>query len=413
MTGPLEGTRVLDFTHGVAGPFTTMLLGDLGADVVKVERPGRGDPTRYMNVSDKFDTDIPRSGGDYFLAINRNKRSVGIELKSDEGRALARQLSGWADVVVQNFRPGVMDRLGLGYEALKVEHEGLIYASLTAYGAKGPLAHQPGMDVAVQARSGVMSITGYGEDGRPVKPGVSLADFAGGTHLAVAVLGALLHRSRTGQGQQLSVSLLDATMIMLSNYSVAVMDGGASIKPMGSGHPQLVPFQAFPTMDGFLVVATGTNKLFRELCAVLGLEPLADDPRFDSNPTRVRHRQELVAILSSALAQKCTAEWMSILESKQIPCAPVNGLEQAFADPQMQANDMVVEVDHPVYDTIHVLGVPYKFEMSPCSITQRPPQLGEQTFEVLGSLLHMPEDAIRALAEAGVVEKPLLDAKEM
>jgi crotonobetainyl-CoA:carnitine CoA-transferase CaiB-like acyl-CoA transferase len=400
--GPLDGTKVLDFTHGVAGPFTTMLLGDLGADVVKVERPGRGDPTRYMNVSGRFLDDIPRSGGDYFLAINRNKRAVTIDLQSARGHDLAVRLAGWADVVVQNFRPGVMSRLGLDYDALREVRPELIYATLSAYGEHGPLARQPGMDVAVQARSGVMSITGYGGSD-PVKPGVSLADFSGGAHLATGILGALLHRARTGRGQEIHVSLLDATMIMLANYSVAVVDGDAEIAPMGSGHPQLVPFQAFPTSDGFIVIATGTNKLYRELCRTLGLDHLTTDERFATNPDRVRHREELIRLLGEVTMRRSTAEWQELFESRQIPSAPVNGLDDALRDPQLLENDMVVEVEHPELGPIHVLGVPYKYSEASCSVRRPPPLLGEQTDEVLAEVLELDAGEIESLREERVI----------
>jgi len=231
---PLAGLKVLDLTHFVAGPYCTMLLGDLGCDVIKVEKPDRGDTTRHMNMSKRFVAGIPKVGGDYFLAINRNKRSIGLELKTAEGLKICRELCAWADIVVQNFRPGVTKRLGLDYESLKAMNPRLIYASISAYGDTGPLADKPGMDVAVQARSGVMSITG-GEGGtEPLRPGASLADFSGGIYLTTAVMTALYHRERTGEGQEVSVSLIDATMSQLINYSVAVLDGGSTIKPVGS-----------------------------------------------------------------------------------------------------------------------------------------------------------------------------------
>jgi crotonobetainyl-CoA:carnitine CoA-transferase CaiB-like acyl-CoA transferase len=399
---PLDGVKVLDFTHGVAGPVTTMLLGDLGADVIKIEKPGRGDASRYMNVSERFRSDIPRVGGDYYLAINRSKRGITLDLAHERGREVALGLARWADCVVQNFRPGVMKRLGLDYEALKAVNEDVIYASLTAYGRRGELAHQPGMDVAVQARSGVMSITGVDGTG-PLKPGASLADFSGGVHLLVALLAALLHRERTGEGQELDVSLLDATMSMLANYSVAVLDGEAEIAPMGSGHPQLVPFQAFPAKDGHIVIATGTNKLFRELCEVLELPDLGDDPRFVTNQDRVRHRAELVEVLSEALGERTVDEWLALFESKQIPCAPVNTLREAFDDPQLAANDMVLEVAHPDLGSLHQLGIPYKFGTTACSIERPPPLLGEHSGEVLEQVLGLGAEEIEELRENGVI----------
>ena len=400
---PLDGIRILDFSHGVAGPFCTMLLGDLGADVIKIEHPKRGDNTRYMNVSKKFVSDIPLAGGDYFMAINRNKRSLTLDLKQEEGREIAREMAKWADVVVSNFRPGVMDKLGVGYADLSAINPKLIYASVSAYGEKGSLAHQPGMDIAVQARSGVMSITGYPEFGRPVKPGVSLADLAGGTHLVIAIQSALLHRANTGRGQEVSVSLLDATMSMLINYSVAVIDGDAEIKPMGSGHPQLVPFQAFTTKDGFIVISPGTNKLFRELCKLLDLEQLIDDPRFATNPDRVEHRDELIPILEKVLVTRTTADWTAYFESVEMPCAPVNSLREAFAQEQLIANGSIVEIAHPIKGAIHVVAAPYKLHDSRLETYNAPPLLGADTESVLIEILGRSKEDVQKLASDGVI----------
>lgn len=398
---PLSDIRVLDFTHGVAGPVTTMILADLGADVVKIEKPGRGDPSRYMNVSKRFVDDIPTSGGDYFLAINRNKRSLALDLRDEPGREIATRMVAWADIVIQNFRPGVMERLGLGYEQMCEVRPDIIYASLSAYGETGPLGGHPGMDVAVQARSGVMSITGYpGSD--PVKPGASLADFAGGTHFTVGVLAALLHRERTGEGQEIKVNLLDSTMAMLANYSVATLDGGASITPMGSGHPQLVPFQAFPAADGHIVIATGTNSLFRQLCDVLEIPEVAENERYRTNPGRVEHRETLVATLAAITRRRPVAAWLELFEERGIPCAPVNPLDVAFREEQLVANGMIVELDHPTYGDIHVLGVPYSFSRSACDVYGAPPLLGQHTAEVLGEVLGLDDAAVADLVERGV-----------
>ncbi|HSV82696.1 MAG TPA: CoA transferase, partial [Ramlibacter sp.] len=362
MRRPLEGIKVLDLTHGVAGPYCTMVLGDLGAEIVKVEKPERGDATRYMNVSEKFQTDIPRVGGDYFLAVNRNKRSIAVEMKTPEGRRICEELAAWADVVVQNFRPGVTRRLGLDYEALKKINPRLVYANISAYGMDGVLADKAGMDIAVQARSGVMRITGGVDSQEPLRPGASIADFGGGIYLVAGLLAALFDRERTGQGQEVSVSLLDATMSLLINYSVAVIDGQADVKPLGSGHPQLVPYQAFPTRDGFVVVATGTNKTYRTLCEEALQRPdLASDPRFASNQSRVAHRAAMVEALAAVFRAHDTAHWLAVLEAADIPCAPVNELWQAFAELESTAPDMVQRVAHPALGSVAQLGVPFKF----------------------------------------------------
>lgn len=387
MTSPLKGLKVLDFTHGVAGPYCTMVLGDLGCEVIKIEKPERGDPTRYMNVARKFATDIPNTGGDYFLAINRNKRSVAIDMKEPEGRDLCLELARKADIAVQNFRPGVMGRLGLDFAALKKINPRLIYANISAYGDTGPLASKPGMDVAVQARSGVMRITGEAGSTSPLRPGASLADFGGGIYLTTAVLAALYEREKTGQGSEVSVSLLDATMSLLINYSVATMDGGANLGPMGSGHPQLVPYQAFPSSNGNIVISAGTNKIYRELCIAIGKPELGDDARFKTNQDRVRNRDELVKIFSDVTRQRSTAEWLDVLEAADVPCAPVNSLQDAYRELGENSPGMVVEVPHPAVGTLHLLGSPFHFNGATGNIKLPPPRLGEHTAEILGGMI--------------------------
>jgi crotonobetainyl-CoA:carnitine CoA-transferase CaiB-like acyl-CoA transferase len=399
---PLEGLNVIELGHGVAGPYATMLLGDLGANVYKVERPKRGEGARYMNGSGKFIDGIPEAGGDYFLAINRNKMSLTIDLKTDRGRELARDVLASADIVVQNFRPGVVERLGLGYDDIRALNPRLIYASLSAYGQDGPLAQDAGMDVTVQARSGVMSITGQkGSD--PTKPGASLADFSGGVHLVVGILAALRLREITGEGQHVATSLLDATMSMLINYSVAVLDGDMAMEPMGSGHPQIVPFQAFPTKDSFVVIGGGTNRLTREIFVLLGLDELVDDQRYRTNEQRVMHRDFIVSAISEKTRERTTAEWLDVLEDAGIPCAPVNDMKAAFNEDQLRHNGMVVEVDHPTHGRIHVLGIPYKFSGSPCAQFLPPPLLGEHTREGLTRLLELGDATLDELEGEGVI----------
>ena len=405
----LGGCRVLDFTHGVAGPFATMILADLGADVVKIESPKRGDVSRFMNMTDRFRRDIPRSGGDYFVTVNRGKRSVAIDLATEEGLGIAKGLARGSDVVVQSFRPGVMDRLGLGFSAISELNPAVVYGSLAAYGDRGPRAGQPGMDVGVQALSGVMSITG--EEGQgPLRPGVSLADFSGGVHLAVGILGALVARGREAGPQHVEVSLLDATLAMLSNYAVAVVDGGMDLKPMGSGHPQLVPYQAFPTADGYLVIATGTNKLFRELCTALGIPDVASDPRFTTNPARVEHRDVLVPMLSDHTRQRSTDEWVTELSGRGVPVAPVNTMLEALTDPEVIDNGLIEEHDHPTFGPLHLVGSPYRFGGIRAGRGRRPPLLGEHTFEVLEDRLQIDKPTLRDLADRGVIDATSVDA---
>lgn len=403
MKRPLEGIKVLDFSHGVAGPYATMLLGDLGCDVIKVERPGRGDSTRFMNVSRKFEADIPRVGGDYFLAVNRNKRDITIELKQQQGRELCMELGRWADIVVQSFRPGLMASLQLGYEDFRKVNPEIIYANLTAYGKEGPLADRAGMDVAVQARAGIMSITGAMGSNEPIRPGVSIADFGGGIFLTTAIITALYHRERTGEGQEVDASLMDATISMLSNYSVAVLDGGADLKPMGSGHPQIAPYQAFQTADGAIVVGAGTNRAYVNLCKALGADQLSGDERFATNNSRVEHREALMPQLAPYFAQRTTSEWESILTLAGVPCAPVNTLRQAFSHEHMAASGMIQAMKHPELGEIHVTGVPFHFSRSGGDLRRLPPQLGEHTAEILRDVLHMDQTRIDALTAAGAI----------
>lgn len=400
---PLDGLKVLDLTHFVAGPYCTMLLGDLGCDVIKVEKPDRGDTTRHMNMSKRFVAGIPKVGGDYFLAINRNKRSIGLELKTAEGLKICRELCKWADIVVQNFRPGVTQRLGLDYESLKAENPRLIYASISAYGDTGPLADKPGMDVAVQARSGVMSITGNEHSAEPIRPGASLADFSGGIYLTTAVMTALYHRERTGEGQEVSVSLIDATMSQLINYSVAVLDGESTIKPVGSGHPQVVPYQAFPTKDGHIVISAAANKIFQRLCSLLGCDDLAADLRFATNHERVKNRDALIPQLSMLTVKRTTAEWLSALEGADIPCAPVNDLKTAYRELGENSPGMVREVPHAALGKLHQLGIPFKFGACETDIRLPPPMLGEHTSQILGDVLMKSEEDIVALREQGAI----------
>lgn len=403
MRRPLEGLKVLDLTHGVAGPYCTMVLGDLGCDIIKIEKPERGDATRYMNVSERFHTDIPRIGGDYFLAINRNKRAISVELKSTEGRKICEELAAWADIVVQNFRPGVTERLGLDYQSLRKFNPRLIYGNISAYGTEGNLSEKAGMDIAVQARSGVLRITGASDSNEPVRPGSSLADFGGGIYLTTAILAALYHRERTGMGQEVSVSLLDATMSLLINYSVAVMDGQAEVQPLGSGHPQLVPYQAFPTADGHVVVATGTNKTYREFCCAIERPDLMVDTLFASNQSRVKNRKAMVAQLVPVLQLKTTQAWIEILEAADIPCAPVNDLRTAFAELAQTSPAMTQVVDHPGLGKLSQLGVPFKFSECEGDIRRPPPMLGEHNEEVLKGLLNRSDIDVAALRAAKVI----------
>ena len=399
---PLQDVTVLDFTHGVAGPVAAMTLGDLGADVIKIETPIRGDVSRFMSMSAPFNQDIPRSGGDYFLTVNRNKRSVAVDLKSPAGKDLVLRLAEESDIVMESFRPGVMSGLGLGYDDIRARNAEIVYGSLSAYSDRGPLAGHPGMDVAIQAKSGVMSLTGDIGTG-PLRPGASLADFSGGVHFGLALLGAFTRRLRYGSGCHVAVSLLDATMAMLGNYAVATLDGGVDFKPMGSGHPQLVPYQAFETQDGHVVIATGTNKLFRQFCAILGLDELAVDARYVTNAARVQHRADLVPIIAVRMSERTTADWIERLTASGIPCAKINSMREALNDPDLVENDAISEYTHPTYGPVHVVASPYRFDGSRVPPGRRPPVLAEHTAEVLMERLGLSTEDVGDLASDGVI----------
>ncbi|OWT61696.1 CaiB/BaiF CoA transferase family protein [Candidimonas nitroreducens] len=402
MVAPLRGIRVLDLTHGVAGPYCTMTLGDLGAEIIKIEKPGRGDPTRAMNGSERFIDKIPEVGGDYFLAINRNKRSIGLNLKNEAGKDVCKDLARNADVVVQNFRPGVLKRLGLGYEELRQINPKIIVANISAYG-DGALADKPGMDVAVQARSGVMRLTGAIDSKEPVKPAVSLADFGGGIFLAAGVLAALYEREKMGVGREVDVSLIDATMSMLSNYAVMVMDGHLDLKPLGSGHPQLVPYQAFPTSDGHVVISAGTNRIFRDVCAAVGLPELGEDPRFVSNQDRVRNRDVLIGLLSDVLVRRTTRDWIRLFEIHDVPCAPVNDMKTAFEQLQQNSPGMIQTVAHSSGGDLHLLGTVFRFDGEREPVYRAPPMLAQHTEEILAEVLGYETQRIERLKECAAI----------
>jgi crotonobetainyl-CoA:carnitine CoA-transferase CaiB-like acyl-CoA transferase len=379
-----------------------MFLGDLGATVIKVERPGRGDATRYMSVSDRFSSAIPVEGGDYFLGINRNKLSITLDLKTEEGVELARRLAASADIAVENFSKGVMDRLGLGYDDLKEQNPALVYCSLRAYGEEGPLSDEVGMDVAIQARSGVMRVTGH-PGSSPVKPGSSLADLAGGLHAALGILAALLERQRTGAGQRIDISLLDATAMMLINYSVPILNSDVEIEPMGSGHPQLVPFEGYQTADDWIIVAAGTNSRWRRFCEAIERPELADHEHFASNDLRVAHRAELASILKEAMLTRTSADWTERFKAHGVPFAPILGLREAFNQPQFEATDMVRTVEHPTLGALRIFGNAIHMSANALTTEIPPPMLGQHTEEVLRQRLGVTQDEFDDLLARGIV----------
>ena len=373
---PLSGIRVADFSRVLAGPLATMLLADLGADVIKIERPETGDDTRGWGP--------PFVGGDaaYFLSLNRNKRSVTLDLSSDEGRSAARRLALASDVVVENFRPGLMERFGLDHASLAAEHPGLVYCSLTAFGEGDP-ASRPGYDIIVQALSGLMSFTGH-PGGEPTKVGVALLDVICGLDACNSIQAALIGRERTGRGARVTVSLFDASVAALVNQAANYLLGGLVPEPLGNAHPNIVPYQLFETADRPIILAAGNDRLFERACEVVGRPELAADERFATNAARVRNRDALIPLLSAELASGSAAGWLAALEAAAIPCAPVRTLDEVFASAEGAA--AIQEIDDPARGLLRLVADPIRVDgrMPPARFP--PPLLGEHTDEILAEL---------------------------
>ncbi len=394
--GALHGIRVLDLTRVLAGPYCTMFLGDLGAEVVKVEQPGVGDDTRGWGP--------PFAGGEsaYFLCTNRNKKSLTVDFKSAGGIALVRQLAERADVLIENFRPGAMERLGLGDQLLREKNPRLVYASLSGFGADGPMADMPGYDLIVQAWGGLMSVTGSAESG-PLKVGVAIIDLVAGLMLGKAIVAALYAREKIGVGQKLDTSLLEAEVAALINAGSNYLIGGQVPGRWGNAHPTIVPYQSFQTADSFLVLGAASETIWQRLCPALSRAELADDPRFAKNADRVENRIQLIAMLSEIFKTRTTHDWIAALNAADVPCAPVQTIDQVFAAPQVLHRNMLVEVDHPTAGKVKLAGIPVKFSASPASVRLPPPLLGEHCAEVLSSWLGMSGEEIERLKRMSVL----------
>jgi formyl-CoA transferase len=394
--GPLDGVRVLDLTRVVAGPYCSMFLGDLGADVVKVEQPGVGDDTRGWGP--------PFAGGEsaYFLSINRNKRSLALDLKSKRAVELLRQLVKVADVVIENFRPGAMERLGLGEADLRNLNPQLIYASLTGFGADGPMSSWPGYDLIVQAWGGLMSITGA-PDGEPVKVGVAIIDLVAGLMLGKAITAALFAREKIGVGQRIDTSLLEAEVASLINVGSNYLVGGKVPTRWGNAHPNIVPYQNFKTADGYLVIGVASEVIWKRFCQAIGRANLTDDARFANNSLRVENRTKLIALLSEVFLQRDNETWFKLLTAAEVPCSPVQTIDQVFQAPQVLHRDMVMEIEHPTAGKVRMAGIPVKFSVTPASLRLPPPLLGEHNEAILSNWLGMSAEAIDELKKEKII----------
>jgi formyl-CoA transferase len=400
----LEGVRVLDLTRAMAGPYCTMMLGDLGADVIKVERPGQGDESRGWGppfVGEPYGAYPGESA--YFISANRNKRSITVNLKSAEGQDIVRGLVGDSDVFVENFRTGVLDKMGLGYEDLHALNPRLIYCSVSGYGRTGPYAERPGYDFVIQAEGGLMGLTGP-EEGTPYRVGgIPIIDITSGMFAATAILAALRARDLTGEGQLVDVSLLDTGVALLTNVASNHLVGKQEPRRLGNAHPNIAPYEAFRARDRWFALAAANERQWATLCDTLGRPDLKDDPRFTTNGARVANRPALVEALNEAFATRDADEWLADLRKAGLPCGPINTMSDVFEHPQAQVRGLALETEHPTAGPVRVAGFPYRLSQTPADVHRPPPLLGEHTDEVLVELLDYSAEEVASLREQGAI----------
>lgn len=391
---PLSGIKVLDLSRVLAGPYCGMILADLGAYVVKIEVPKKGDDSRAFGP-------FVNGESSYFMSVNRNKKSITLNLKTTEGKEIFKQLVKQFDIIVENFRPGTMEKLGLGYEILKEINPRIIYAASTGYGHSGPYKSRPAYDAVIQAMGGLMSITGF-QDGRPTKVGASIADITTGMFCAIGILAALIKREATGAGEMVDVAMLDSMVAILENAISRYVVTGQVPKPLGNRHPSIHPFDSFETADGEIMIAAGNDRLWAELCTALGRQELIEDERFKTNPLRGENIDEMSNLLNETLRAKPLNEWIKILEEAGIPCAPINTIDKVVSHPQVEAREMIAKVKHPKTGETRIPGCPIKFKSIHIPIGPAP-TLGEHTEEVLSKFLEIKSDEFSRLREEGVI----------
>jgi formyl-CoA transferase len=399
MTRALDGVRILDFSRVLAGPYCGMILADLGADVIKIERDGVGDDLRSWGPP--FTSDGEST---YFLSVNRNKRSIVLDLKTEASHDLARGLVRNSDVVLENFRPGVMESLGLGYEQLKEINPKLIYCSITGYGTKGPLMDRPGYDIIIQSMGGLMSITGE-PDGFPMRVGVAIVDLVTGLYSVIAILGALQSRARNGHGQRVDLSLLESCLSAMPNLTAGYLIGGAKPQRLGNGHPNAVPYKTFPTRDGHVTLAIGNDGQWQRFCNAVGHPELASHPSYAQNHERIVRRAEVEQLVTGWLKQKDTDDWIKVLEQAEVPCGPVYTIDRILADPQVAALELVKAVNHPTSGQLRIVGAPFHLSADNTEPYRPPPLLGEHTQAILKEVLNLSDARICELTEKGAFGK--------
>ncbi|RPI46972.1 MAG: CoA transferase [Betaproteobacteria bacterium] len=403
MAGPLSHIRVLDMTRVLAGPWTGQNLGDLGAEVIKIERPGKGDDSRAFAppyIRDATGSETGESA--YFCCANRGKRSVTVDIAKPEGAKLVRELAAKADVLLENYKFGDLTRYGLGYEQLREVNPRLVYCSITGFGQTGPDREKPGYDFMIQGMGGIMSVTGERGQG-PQRVGIPIADIMTGMYASIAVCAALAHRAETGRGQHLDLALLDCQVAVLAYQAMNYLSTGVAPGRSGNVHPNIVPYQPFRTADGNVIIACGNDNLFRKFCDVAGCQHLVQDPRFATNADRVRNRDEIEPLIDAVTRTRTTREWVSALEAAGVPCGPINDLKAVFEEPQVQARGMLQHLPHATAGTVPQVVSPMKFSATPLEFHSAPPVLGQHTDQVLHELLGRSPAEIAALRASGAI----------
>ncbi|XP_018415169.1 PREDICTED: succinate--hydroxymethylglutarate CoA-transferase isoform X2 [Nanorana parkeri] len=395
---PLEGVKILDLTRVLAGPFATMILGDLGAEVIKVEKPGSGDDTRSWGPP------FVGTESTYFLSVNRNKKSIAVNMKDPKGTKIIKDITQACDVLIENYIPGKLAEMGLGYEDVKKTAPHIIYCSITGYGQSGPLFKRAGYDAVACAMSGLMHITGP-EDGDPVRPGVAMTDLATGLYAHGAILAGLLQKSKTGKGMHIDCNLLSSQVACLTHVAANFLNGGVEAKRWGTAHGSIVPYQSFKAKDGYVVIGAGNDQQFSTVCKILNLPELISDPRFKTNKLRVQYRKYILEILTTRFSEKTTSEWLQLFEGSGIPYGPINSIKQVFSEPQVAHNGLILEMDHPTAGKISVPGPAVRFNSFNSSAPVPPPVLGQHTVEVLKTLLGYEDGYIAELIQAKTISE--------